>query len=317
MPRDVLPFRAGETDRTAHAGRSPDVAFAALPLLRRLRDAFELAGRRAKPKSRWGVPPLFFFDKQVQAEWNGVRSLREREGPGVSGLVYGKGTPDRSRSERTTFSDLADDALTLLAGSIEVRRAARVVTGLQAAAERLASEDAKAQLVAGLLAIPDDEVMLALHPATRTGWRVRLGGVADLAQFHILLADLVPGPRPDERVVEAYRDGPIDPEADIATARFQMYRADALRPGGTLPKPFRAAELWLWGHESPADVPAVNGERVVLLGDPPYPRAWPAGRRFPMVRGELELLEVLGAAAVGEWIASRIGTEPAPVRRAA
>jgi hypothetical protein len=149
------------------------------------------------------------------------------------------------------------------------------------------------------------------------GWRTRLRGVADLAQFHVLLAGQVPGPKPDPRVVEAYRDGPIDPEADVATARFQMYRAAALGPGGSLPGRFQRPELWLWGHESPADVPAVDGERVVLLGDPPYPRTWPAGRRFPIVRGEVELLDVLGAAAVERWIVTLTGMEPAPMRRAA
>jgi hypothetical protein len=298
MPRDVLPFRAGEANRTAAANRTPDVAFAALPLLRQLRDAFEHAARRAKPEARWGVPPLFFFDNEAQAEWEAAR-------------------PARPARPRPSYADLADDALTLLAGSVEVRRAARVVPGLRAGAERLAGDDARARLVAGLLAIPDDEVILALHPAARMGWRARLRGVTDLAQFHVLLADLVPGPKPDDRVVEAYRDGVIDPEADVATARFQMYRVEALGPGGSLPGKFRRPDLWLWGHESPADVPAVHGERVVLLGDPAYPRTWPAGRRFPMVRGDVELLEVLGAAAVERWVATLTGTEPAPTRRAA
>jgi hypothetical protein len=150
--------------------------------------------------------------------------------------------------------------------------------------------------------------------------------VADLSQFHVLLADavtgppargLLPGKRPDERVAAAYRDGAVDPDADVATARFQLYRPAALRPDGTLPPAFRGADHWLWGHESPADVPAVGGERVVLLGDPPYPRQWPAGRRFPDVRGELDLLGVLAPAAVEGWLHALTGVVTAAARRAA
>jgi len=328
--RDVIPFRAG--NRAADPHRPTDLAVAALPLLRTLRDALERAAgfrdacRRAERRTRWGVPPLFFFDQRAG---RAAEPAARPRFPDPYAAAVARRRPAAARAW-ADLGDLTADALTLLAGAVEVRRAARAVPRLRAAAAALAPDHPGCRHLAGVLAIPDDEVILALHPAARAGWRVRLRGVADVAQFHVLLADAVTGapargflagPRPDGRVADAYRDSPVDPAADVATARFQLYRPAALRPDGTLPPPFRAAELWLWGHESPADVPAVGGERVVLLGDPPYPRAWPAGRRFPLIRGELEVLEVLGAGAAGDRIRALAGAGPAEgpaaVRRAA
>jgi hypothetical protein len=329
--RDVIPFRAGDRSAARHP---PDVAVAALPLLRTLRETLERAAvfwtdcRTGERKNRWGVPPLFFFDKHAQAEWAAVRP-KEPQFPDLSAIYIGARMQTGAKAW-TDAQDLVDDALTLLAGSVEVRRVARAIPGLRAAAEALARVQSKCRLLAGILAIPDDVVILAMYPAARAGWRVRLRGVADLAQFHVLLADAVtgspargflPGPRPDGRVVDAYRDAAVDPDAAVATARFQLYRATALRADGTLPPRFRAADQWWWGHESPAAVPVVAGEQVVLLGDPPYPRAWPAGRQFSLVRGELELLEVLSTQAVENWLRvlapGAVAAEPRTNRRAA
>ena len=57
---------------------APDVAFAALPLFGRLRDALRAAARfrdrcRDASRRRWGVPDLFFFEPDFQLEWSAVR----------------------------------------------------------------------------------------------------------------------------------------------------------------------------------------------------------------------------------------------------
>src|SRR5438045_1828151 len=41
--------------------------------------------------------------------------------------------------------------------------------------------------LAGLLAVPDEETVLVLHPRLRTGLRLFVRGVVDVAQFHLLL----------------------------------------------------------------------------------------------------------------------------------
>src|SRR4051794_26921045 len=73
----TLPFARPISGRPPQA---PDVPFAALPLLRRLHDALRLAvrfraGARRLEARRdcWGVPKLFFFDRELQTEWDAVR----------------------------------------------------------------------------------------------------------------------------------------------------------------------------------------------------------------------------------------------------
>src|SRR5205823_3011729 len=125
---DILTFTAA-TDRATPRG--PDLAFATLPLLNRLRDALSasaggLAGRRSAERRRpqWGVPKLFFFHKPAQAEYVGARS---------------EAAPVHSEAELRLI-DLLDDALMVLVESADVRRAARATPGLNEAARALAGE---------------------------------------------------------------------------------------------------------------------------------------------------------------------------------
>ncbi len=280
----------------------PDVGFATLPLFRRLRDALADASR----KRRWGVAPLFFFNATLQAEWE----LRRR------------------RAAPTPLGDLIDDALTVMAASVEARHNARAVPGLVEAAAAVAPRDAKARTLAEVLAVPDDEVVRVIHPGARAGFRVLVRGVADVNQFHTLLADAVtgsprdgflPGARPHPRAVAACRDQAPDPAVDAATARFQLFRPAALRDDGTLPLGFHGCDHWIWGTEPLAAVPREDGERVVLLGDPVFRATWDVARKFPWLLGELEVVQMMTAAEVADWIAARTGrpARPEGTRRAA
>jgi hypothetical protein len=294
MPRDLLPLRP-DARPTRPAG--PDPAVAALPLLRRL--AAALARPPAAPPARAGEPPLFFFHHPTPP----ARPARPPEPPDVA--------------------DLLDDALTLVAGSADVRRAARAVPDLADRLARHADTSSRCRALAEALAVADDLAVTVLHPDAGLGWRVRLDGVGDLYQLHVLLADAVTGRgpnrlpgRPPGRLVDVYRDADAGPE-DVGAARFQLFRPSAVRPDGTLPAGLAGVDHWLWGHERPADLPAVAGERVLLVADAPYPRAWPAGRRCPTVRGELRVDRPLAAGAVGEWLAVILGRVPVPAARRA
>ncbi|MFB7783867.1 hypothetical protein ACFC1D_14245 [Streptomyces vinaceus] len=44
---------------------------------------------------------------------------------------------------------------------------------------------------------------------------------------------------------------------------------------------------WIWNEGKPADIPVVDGIRLVVLDPPAYRRSWPAGRFFPGMTGEL------------------------------
>jgi hypothetical protein len=207
--------------------------------------------------------------------------------------------------------------------------ASRLPSRLQSAAVGAwAGESRRAKDLADLLAVPDDEVVRVIHPAAGAGFRVRVRGVSDLGQFQVLLADavtgppargLLPGPRPDEAVLRAYRDGVAEAdEPPVAEPRFQLYRPSALRPDGSLPGGFAGAADWLWPTQPVGSAPRIDGERVVLLGEPVVRGGWAAERRLPRVAGELAVLEVMSATAVADWLAERTDSRTTrPVRRAA
>lgn len=329
MPRDVIPFRAGPSGRPGTPTAAPSVAFAALGLFRKLTDTLALAAPfrdacrvREKRAGRWGVPPLFFFADATADERPPTR-------PNFLADHHAAATARQMPTGAKAWADLAeliDDAFTACAGSVEVRRVARAVPGLCGRLADFAADHRGCHEFAALLSAADDLTLTVLHPAARAGFRFQVQGVLDLNQLHVLLADAAsgsaargyfPGPAPDPRVADAYIDQPTDPAADVATAAYQFFRPAALRGDGTLPGGFAGADYWLWGHESPHAIPAVAGERVLLVADAAYPRQWPAGRRFSALKGELHLLRMLPRAEVDGWLATLTQPPREAVRRAA
>lgn len=328
--QSLLPF---PTPDRHLAGDSADIAFAALPLLRKLSATLTDAGQflaecrkveeRATRKSRrWGVPSLFFFDKRLQKEWEAIRPVSPTFPEPYSSEVA-KRYPALAAAW-TILPDLLTDSLTVLYGSRLTRRAARAVTGLQSAAESIAKYLPDCRDLADLLAMPEDETVLAIDPIAMTGVRVRVRGIATVHEFHALLADaaatIFHGPRPSPAVMAAYRGmGLNSADPPIATARFQFFHPKALRPDGTLPPGFSGSDLWLWGPEPLAAIPVVNGERTVLIGEPVSDFAWDAVRRFPFPAERLDVLETLTANDVLNWMQTNAGLTPKPtaLRKAA
>jgi hypothetical protein len=284
----------------------PDPGYDALARLTQLRDSL-LAVPRDR-RSRWAEPPPFFFDRHRQADLESTRPIKPAD-------------PLAEVSARIAAE------LPALCASVEVRRVARTVDGLKATAETLAPACPAAKELADLLAVPDDEVIVVLHPGLRAGFRFVVRGVADVGQFHVLLAEAIigdwsarclPGTRFAERYVSACRDvNPAVPAGVpmVAEARFQMYTPAALRPDGTLPTGFAGCEHWLWPATGLASVPRVNGERVVLLGPPAFRATWDVTRRFPAMAADVRLLDVLSAFRVGECLARLTGHPVPPLTR--
>jgi hypothetical protein len=135
----------------------------------------------------------------------------------------------------------------------------------------------------------------------------------------VLLSDaadgVLPGPPPPARLRAACRD--VDPVVPagvpmIAEARFQLFRPSGLQSDGTLPDGFRGSDHWLWNREPLAAVPRVDGERVVLLGEPAYRLTWEIDRRFPQLAADLDLVDVLSPFAVAHHL-RKLGGAPAPM----
>jgi len=256
--------------------------------------AAALAESRVKP-SRWREPPVFFFDPARQAELEATRVSTDSPSDAISTLIA---------------SELPE-----LYSSVEVRRVARAIPGLRAAA---AHHPAGTQL-AELLAVPDDEPVLVLHPKLRAGFRVFVRGIADIAQFHLLLLDAVEGdvagpPLPSRFRIACAEANPVIPAGVpmVAEARFQFFKPTAIQSDGSIPSGFHGCEHWLWHSQPLASIPRIDGERVILLGEPAFRQTWEVERRFPAMPAEVRLLEVLNPFRVAEEL-SRLAGRPIPI----
>ncbi|WP_445399122.1 hypothetical protein ACSMX9_00945 [Streptomyces sp. LE64] len=139
------------------------------------------------------------------------------------------------------------------------------------------------------LLVLDDEPLVVLHRATRTGYRLRMTGVADNFQLHTLLAaelsgaGHVPGEVPSAEAVAVCRNVP----GQAPTAgTFRLSAPD----GGEI-----------WNEGTPAEIPEVDGVRLLVLDPLPYARSWPAGRFFANMPGDLVLERVLSAEETARW----------------
>ena len=242
----------------------PDAAYLARPRLLALRDAIVRAVRSLRP-ARWDEPNVFFFDANRQAELEAARPAPPARFAALAARIAAE--------------------LPALVEAVELRRVARALDGLPAAARVLALHCPPARDLADLLAVPDDELFLALAPAARTGVRLHLRGAAHVGQLHPLL-----------RLAE-----PV-----------QLYAPAALRPDGTLPAGFAGCEHWLWPTQPLAAVPRIGGERVVLVGAAVVGAVPALEPRFPALAVECELVQTLNAFQVTDAL-SRLCGRPVPL----
>ncbi|MFF0742618.1 hypothetical protein ACFYVL_19700 [Streptomyces sp. NPDC004111] len=140
------------------------------------------------------------------------------------------------------------------------------------------------------LRVLDGEPLVVLHRESSAGFLVRIGGIGDNFQLHTLLADALvggghlPGTPPSAEAVAVCRDV----EGQVLTqGSFNLVGADG---------------AWIWNEGDPADIPPVNGTRVLVLDPEPYARSWPAGRYFPGMRGGLVVERVLSRDESRTWL---------------
>ena len=135
-----------------------------------------------------------------------------------------------------------------------------------------------------MLSVLDEEPYVAIEPATRTGIVGRMSGIVENFQLNTLLMDEFPRdePRVSKAAVEVARgNGPQQIDEDV-TGVWNLFTFGALTADGTLPDPKDVAysDTWIWNEGMPADIPALDGHRVILLDAAPEPRTWPAQRMF-------------------------------------
>ncbi|MFJ4960899.1 hypothetical protein EES43_07455 [Streptomyces sp. ADI96-02] len=153
------------------------------------------------------------------------------------------------------------------------------------------ASDAEFTSLAHMLRVLDDEPLVALHRPSGTGYLLRFSGIGDIFQLHTLLADALIGgghvegraPLPQEAAVCRETPGQVDTVGSF----------DLVTPDGDA----------IWNEGAPADIPVVDGVRLLVLDEPSLRRTWPAGRFFPGMRGDVLLERPLDPQEAERWFA--------------
>jgi hypothetical protein len=150
--------------------------------------------------------------------------------------------------------------------------------------------------LAELLALADLAVVV-IHIASTRGFRVRTKNVTSGGQLHSLVASTllargVAGAAhpPDEEELAVFRgDGPQTlPRLSYPT--WAAFPYTALRTNGTLPDPIPGETI---ETTVPSAIPALRGERIVLLGGAPHSKQnWRTQRSFDGLRASLAVEEL-------------------------
>jgi len=102
-----------------------------------------------------------------------------------------------------------------------------------------------------------------------------------------------------------------DQSAPTLTGAFNLWNWTGLQADGTLPKPGSASDHWIWNEGVPADIVPFEGQRVVILGPPPYSRSWRGGLIFNGMIPELVVTEKLTKDEVRSWF-RKLAAAPKP-----
>jgi hypothetical protein len=178
----------------------------------------------------------------------------------------------------------------------DVRAALPQRERLLAAVESIRENLGVANWLYGLLLVLDDAPLIVLHRQSGLGYRVTIGGIGNNAQLQTLIAarligepeaGWLPGtpPSPD-MTAAADGSGPMQP------------------PGGIVPQ-FSLADLQgarLPAAGRPADIPVLQGERVIVL-DPPSGEAWGPGRVYALMQPSLRAERQLTPEEAAAWLA--------------
>lgn len=242
--------------------------------------------------------------------------------------TYGEQVSQRMPEEARAWSALPmlfRVALAILMGDARARQLVRDNISFTTALKGFPVQNTDVVCIHKLLQILEHEVLIILHPGLRRGYRVRINGIGDNFQLHTLLADALigdpthgwlPGERPDPIVVAAAKDGPCPRTVEenqtfpVAQGAFNLWNWQGLQADGTLPTPGTTqSRSWIWNEGTPADISLFEGSRVILLGPPPYARTWSAGRSFPSIAGQFDVLELLTPAQIEDWL-TRLAAAP-------
>lgn len=190
---------------------------------------------------------------------------------------------------------------------------------LAAIAERIEDVHAAAGWLRAMLTVLHDEPYVAIEPESRTAVSGRISGIVENFQLSTLLMAAFPRDEPlvsEAAVAVARGEGPQQIEETV-TGAWNLFTFEALQPGGKLPDAADVSQshTWIWNEGIPADIPLLDGHRVILLGAAPHSRRWQAQRMFLKLPARLTA-DVLAEDVVEGWL-ERIEAAAAEARRSA
>jgi hypothetical protein len=180
---------------------------------------------------------------------------------------------------------------------------------LQPRAAELGDECDGAGWIATMLQVLHEAPFVAVEWDTRLGIAGRMSGISENFQLHTLLMDEFPqrGFRRKRRVspeiaANARGEGEQALGADVLGA-WNLYTYEAVL-NGQLPDSSDQSmwATWIWNEGTPADIPELDGHRVIVLGPPPYSRGWQAQRTFARLPASLDAHR-LSRTEVDAWFA--------------
>jgi hypothetical protein len=194
-------------------------------------------------------------------------------------------------------------SLAILSRCAESREIVRAQPRLELRAHALAPIFRAARLIWVLLSVLEDEELLVLDAAAQRGWRVRLSGVADNRQLHLLLAGALGGEhvRPSSAAIGAATNGVAPREPIQVQNAWTLFQWHALQSDGSLPTnrdAIDAASELVSCLGLPAQIESFEGIRTLLLGPALEDVTWNAGRLFHELHATLTVEETLSPAAV-------------------
>jgi hypothetical protein len=160
-------------------------------------------------------------------------------------------------------------------------------------AEQAAQHLGQMEYFHALLRVLDGERLLVLDRASGKGWTVTISGIGDNFQLHMLLGGALigrPGGLTGERaapeILACFLDADVPPGPPVVSSPWNLVDAHG---------------EWIWNEGVPADIPVLNGTRVVVIDPPAYQRTFPAGRRFPLMPATLRVEGTHLPEDLGDW----------------
>ena len=181
-------------------------------------------------------------------------------------------------------------------GRREFRDAAGLLPQIGDAAAGLEDSVPPAHWLPGLAQVLDDEPVVVIDDATGRGFRLTMSGIGDNFQLHTLLADrligdpargLLAGERPAPAWVAAATTAPPRlTDGDIIRRRFRL---------------FDATGAYIYPEGRPADIPLIQGARVIVLHPPRGNYGWSGGRTYEHMVPALTLDYVMAPDQAALW----------------